>query len=155
MSGVGTGVEVVGVGGGLDGGCVRRGLSEVRSGLTLGAAFTAVWRGVDGTGGFAFGWRGRLVRGVATGGRFAGGVGVGRLKDSVAGWVEAFHGMLMDGAVGMSGTSGRRGGVSAGDGLVVDVKGVGGVGCVVTAREANVGGACAVDGGFDVEGNAA
>ena len=35
------------VGGGLDGGCVRRGLSEVRSGLTLGAAFTAVWRGAD------------------------------------------------------------------------------------------------------------
>ena len=35
------------VGGGVDGGCVRRGLSEVRSGLTLGAAFTAVWRGAD------------------------------------------------------------------------------------------------------------
>ena len=35
------------VGGGVDGGCVRRDLSEVRSGLTLGAAFTAVWRGAD------------------------------------------------------------------------------------------------------------
>ena len=35
------------VGGGLDGGCVRRGLSYVRSGLTFGAAFTAVWRGAD------------------------------------------------------------------------------------------------------------
>ena len=63
VSGVGSGAEVVGVGGGLDGGCVRRGLSNVRSGLTLGAAFTAVWRGLGSTGGFAFGWRGRLVRG--------------------------------------------------------------------------------------------
>ena len=134
---------------------MRRGLSEVRSGLTLGAAFTAVWRGVDSTGGFAFGWRGRLVRGGASGGRFAGGVGVGKLKDSIAGWVEAFHGMLMDGAAWRSGTSGRRGGVSADNGIVGDVKDVGGVGCVVTAREANVGGECTVDGGFDVDGNAA
>ena len=108
---------------------------------------------MDSTGGFAFGWRGRLDRGGASGGRFAGGVGVGRLKGSIAGWVEAFHGMLMDGAAWRSGTSGRRGGVSVGDGMVVDVKGVGGVGCVVTAREANVGGT--VGGEFDVEGNAA
>ena len=134
---------------------MRRGLSEVRSGLTLGAAFTVVWRGVDSTGGFAFGWRGRLVRGVASGSKFAGGVGVGRLKDSIAGWVEALHGMLMDGAAWRSDTSGRRGCGSAGDGMVVDVNGVGGVGCVGTAREANVGGACVMDGGFDVEGNAA
>ena len=53
--GNGSGAGMAVVGGGLDGGCVRRGLSEVRSGLILGAAFTAVWRGVDDTGGLAFG----------------------------------------------------------------------------------------------------
>ena len=155
MFGNGSGAGMAVVGSGLDGGCVRRGLSEVRSGLILGAAFTAVWRGVDDTGGFAFGWRGRLVRGVASGGRSAGGDGVGRLKDSVAGWVEVFHGMLMDGAAWRSGTSGRKGCGSAGGGIVGDVKGVDGVGCVVMAREANVGGEWTVDGEAEGVGNAA
>ena len=42
VSGGGTGAGVVLAEGGLDGGCVRRSLSEVRSGRILGAAFTAV-----------------------------------------------------------------------------------------------------------------
>ena len=60
----------------------------------------------------------------------------------------------MDGAAWRSGMSGRRRGASEVDGMVGDVKGVGGAGCVVAAREANVGDACAV-GGVDVEDNAA
>ena len=110
--GFGTGSEsgMAIVGGGLDGGCVRRGLSEVRSGLMLGAAFTAVWRGADDACGVTFDWRGRLVRGGASGAlrfecRSAGGDGTGGLKVSVAGKMAVVHGMLMEGATLGSGTS--------------------------------------------------
>ena len=42
MSGGGSEAGVALAEGGLDGGCVRRDLSDVRSGRILGAAFTAV-----------------------------------------------------------------------------------------------------------------
>ena len=148
------------VGGGLDGGCVRRGLSEVRSGLILGAAFTAVWRGVDDTGGFAFGWRGRLVRGVASGAlrlecRSVGGDSTGGLKVSVAGKMAVFHGMLMEGATLGSETSGRGGCGSVGDGIVDAVKGVDGGGCADMAKEVNGVGAEVVDGEDEIGGSPA
>ena len=156
MFGVGSSAEVAGMAGDVDGGCVRRDLSEVRSGLTLGAALTAVWHGLGIADGFAFGWRGRLARGGgASGGGFEGGVGDGKLSGSVAGWVEAVHGMLMDGAAWRSERSGLRNGASEVVGIVGDVKGVGGNGCVVTARDENVGEVCGFGGGVDVEGNAA
>ena len=76
----------------------------------------------------------------------------GMHSGSIAGWVEAVHGMLMDGATWGSGMSGRKRGASEVDGMVGDDKGVGGVGCVATAREVNVGDACALSGGVDVDG---
>ena len=65
-----------------------------------------------------------------------------------------FHGMLMDGAAWRSDTSGRGRCGSVGGGIVGAVKDVDGVGCVVMAREANVGGEGAVDGEVEVGGNA-
>ena len=50
---VGIGVDG-GVAGVVVGGCVRRGFSVVRSGRALGAALTAVWRGLDVVGGVIF-----------------------------------------------------------------------------------------------------
>ena len=162
MGGFGTGSEsgMAIVGGGLDGGCVRRGLSEVRSGLTLGAAFTAVWRGADDPGGVAFDWRGRLVRGAAPGALrlecgSVGGDGTGGLKVSVAGKMAVFHGMLMEGATLGSETSGRGGCGSVGDGIVDAVKDVGGGGCAEMAKEVNGVGGGAVDGEDEIGGSPA
>ena len=109
---------------------------------------------MDATGGLAFGWRGRVARGVASGGKSAGGDGVGRLKDSVGGLEKAFHGLLMDGAAWGSEESVRRECGSAGGGIVDDGKGVDDAGCVAMAKEANVGGVVDMGGGFDVAGNA-
>ena len=92
---------------------------------------------------------------MASGGRSAGGDGVGRLKDSIGGWVEVFHGMLVDGATWRSDVSVRRECSSACDGIAGDGKGVDGAGCVDMASEAKVGGGFAMDGGFDVAGSAA
>lgn len=56
------GVGGEGVGVGVDG-WVRLGLSVVRSGLALGAALTAVKRGLEVVGGVILDCRGRCVRG--------------------------------------------------------------------------------------------
>ena len=64
-----------------------------------------------------------------------------------------FHGMLMEGAAWISDISGRGGCGSVGGGIVGAVKDVDGVGCVVMAKEANVGGEGAVDGEVEVGGN--
>ena len=154
--GVGAGGGVAGMAGDVDGGCVRRDFSVVRSGRTLGAALTAVWRGLGVVDGFTFGWRGRLARGRgASGGGFEGGTGDGKLSGSVPWLVEAFHWMLMGGVARRSERSGRRSGASEVVGIVGDVKGGDGSGCVVAAKDENVGEVCGVGGEVDVEGNAA
>ena len=156
MVGVGVGGGVAGMAGDVDGGCVRRDFSVVRSGRALGAALTAVWRGLGGVDGFTFGWRGRFARGRgASGGGFEGVVGDGKLGGSVPWLVEAFQCMLMGGVTWRSERSGRRSGASEVVGIVGDGKGCDGNGCAVAAKDENVGEVCGVGGGVDVEGNAA
>ena len=160
MGGFGTGSEsgMAIVRGGLDGGCVRRGLSEVRSGRILGAAFTAVWRGAGDACGVTFDWRGRLGRGGASEALrlecgTAGGDGTGGLKVSVAGKMAVFHGMLMEGATLGSETSGRGGCGSVGDGIVDAVRDVDGGGCADMAKGGNGVGGEAVDGEDEIGGS--
>ena len=162
MGGLGTGSEsgMAIVGGGMDGGCVRRGLSEVRSGRILGAAFTAVWRGAGAACGVTLDWRGRLGRGGASEAlrlecRSAGGDGTGGLKVSVAGKMAVFPGMLMEGATLGSETSGRGGCGTVGDGIVGAVKDVDGGGCADMAKDGNGVGGEVVDDENEIGGSPA
>ena len=87
--------------------------------------------------------------------RSAGGDGTGGLKVSVAGKMAVVHGMLMEGATLGSGTSGRGGCGSVGDGIVDAVKGEDGGGCAGIANEVNGVGGEAVDEEDEIEGSPA